>query len=323
MINRKWMGYALAIGLALMATSSRADLRYTTQMAFGEPGSERTVGQGSRTTTFVKNNDERVESVIAIGPIAMKSVTLILCQKKQVLQLDPELKIYTVSPLNAAPASLIGASNMAPGRSGPATPKAKTGTGKIVMTYAVEDKGTEKVLNLDARHSIITIQTQSSGCAGNATTTMKMEVWTAPIQTVNCPARFVGTDSSGASDAGDTDGCKVSYEFRGDVEKMKEIFSGMIVQQKLYQDDRVVMTQTLREHSLAELDPALFTVPADFRKVSEDEFNSARQSAIQKRMISNIGKAREDDTPEDEETPPDDDTGSKPKRRIRIPGLPF
>ncbi len=303
--------------LAALAPPARADVRYTTQMSFGDPAAAKKDQQGPnmRTTTFVKDNNERVETSMQMGPIQMKTVSL-------------TLKNINVGPM--MPGGMSGGSmpGMRP------KPKAAPGgaTGKVILTYTVQDMGSEKLLNLDTRHVMVTMRTQSSGCAGNSDTTMKMEVWTAPIKVLNCPERFASHEASG--DTGDGGGeCKIVTETKGDVDKIKDVFSGMIVQQKFYQGDKVTMVQSLREHSLAALDPALFAVPADFRKVTEAEFAKAQQEAMQKNMMRGMQAPEEPDEKavENDADAPEAATDAevkkeeapKKKQRIKIPGLPF
>src|SRR5207245_1884733 len=80
------------------------------------------------------------------------------------------------------------------GRGGRGRPPADTGpkgTGKMIITTDAQDLGEEEVAGVKTRHWMMSVRTQSSGCAGDADATIKMEVWTAPGITgaAPCPVK--------------------------------------------------------------------------------------------------------------------------------------
>lgn len=327
--------YIFNIGLALIllpVCTARADVRYTTEIKLGS-GPAKSDGKAEstgamRTTTFVKDNNERVESSMKIGPMQMNSVTITLCGQKRVLKLDPALKMYTSERMGAPSYSPVAASPGIPGGPKPRSSSKKKGEGKIITTFTVQDMGREKLNNLDTQHSMLTIRTQSSGCPGDSDNTMKMEMWVAPIPTVNCPDRYADGPSVLAGDGDADDGCKITYEFKGDVDAAKKLQGGMVVQMKMYDKDKVVMMQELREHSLALLDKTLFEVPADFKQVTPEQFAKMQQDAMMKAIMQGTGKDTEEAMREDAEADAEDAVEAKkeekPKRpKIKIPGLPF
>ncbi len=285
--------YTLALsGLLLtaaIASPTRADLRYTTEMKMGAPAAAGEDAQASaaaakampaiRTTTFYKNMDERIEtSMNMMGLFQSNDVTLTLCGTQESINMDPALKIYTVGPISGAP-------ELPPSDKPQKPVKAeKTGAGKMTTTFTVQDLGMEKLQNLDTRHAMVTTRVQTSGCLGTADTTFRFEVWVAPKKIAVCPERFAPSRVVAGVDGG----CSITYEVKGDAAGMQKAMSGMIVQQKFYMDDKVSMVQELRDYSEAALDASLFAVPADYKKVSKAEYDKAKAAAMQKAMMRGI-----------------------------------
>jgi len=264
---------------------ARADLRYTSQMKMGGDAAQAknaevkdAAGPTMRTTYFYKDTNERQETEMdMMGMFQSKEVILTLCEKQQTITMDPALKIYTVAPIGGAPVAQAAA---APGK--PAKAPA-TGPGKMVSTFTVKDLGTEKLQNLETRHSLVTTRIQTSGCLGESDSTFKYEVWTAPKSIKACPERYAATRTVAGPN-----GCSITYEVKGDAAAMQKAMAGMIVQQKFYMNDKVSMVQELRDWSEAALDASLFTVPADFKKVTQAEYDKAKADAMQKAMLRGI-----------------------------------
>jgi hypothetical protein len=289
---------SLAAGVLVLAPCAHADVRYTTQMTFGgmapaaPPDGATPAGMtqpAMRTTTFVKDMHERVETVMNMGPIHTNQVILTLCDKHQTIKMDPDLKIYTAAP--------IGVATFAPpmrdrGRmpTGEAMPGDKPGVGHVTMTFTTQDLGTEKVADLDAQHYKISLRTQTTGCLGDGDRTMQFEEWVAPVKGgMSCPERY-----SASRMVPNTNGCQITYDMKGDWDKMRDMQSGMVVRQKIYNGDKVIATTDLRDYSLAALDDSLFTVPTDFKEVSETDFDKAEQDAMMKHMTGGTGQAATD-----------------------------
>lgn len=274
------------IGLAL-SPSVHADIRYTTQMQMGDAGG---TGAGAapagaapaiRTTTFIKDMHERVETDMSMGPIQMHQVTLTLCDKHQNVKLDDALKIYTTSPIGVAS---FGPPSR-PGAPGHQMPEGKPGVGHVDMTFAVQDLGTEKVADLDTHHYKVSIHMQTSGCLGAGDSTMVMEEWLADVNGgLNCPERYA--ESRMVPNA---NGCQITYDMKGDWQKMRDMQGGMVVRQKIYNGDKVIMTSDMRAYSEAALDDSLFVVPADYKEVSQKDFDKAEADAMRKNMMGGMG----------------------------------
>lgn len=284
----------LLLAVAALAPA-RADLRVTSQMVMGgaDASQAKAAGPAFRTTTLYKNMDERQETTIdMMGLFQSNEVTLTLCKQQQTITMDPALKIYTVEPIG-------GAAYQPPSQ--PADKKAKavksekSGSGKMVTTFTVQDLGKEKLQNLDTRHSMVTTRVQTSGCLGDSDNTFKFEVWTAPKNIQHCPEQYAPVRTVAGAN-----GCTITYEAKGDTAAMQKAMDGMIVQQKFYMGDKVSMVQELREWSEAALDASLFTVPADYKMVTKEEYDKAKASAMQKGMMQGIKmpapQADEDDS---------------------------
>jgi hypothetical protein len=64
------------------------------------------------------------------------------------------------------------------------------------------------------------------------------------------------------------------------------VFDGMIVKMKVYdKNDKILVTQELKDYSDADLDPGLFLVPDGFKEVSAADFEQAEQGKMMKSMM--------------------------------------
>ena len=330
--------------LLLAALPSHADVRYTSMMTMGAPnqaadGAEMPAGMtmpGIRTTTFVKDMHERVETTMQMGPMKMDTVTLTLCDKHQSIKLDNALKIYTVAP--------IGVMSFGPpsGMNGHKMPEGKPGVGAVTTTLSVQDMGVEKVAQInDAHHFKLSVRNQSTGCIGQSDTTFVMEEWVAPLKGgLNCPERYAAAPRTVPNE----NGCQITYTFKGDMSKMRDIAGGMVVRMIIYGDKegtKVVAQQDLRDYSTAALDDTLFTPPADFQEVSAADFQKQESDAMRKNMMGNLGNMFKPPTDDNnanggdngnaappaqdggDQTPPPPAPEKKKKPKFKIPGLPF
>jgi hypothetical protein len=158
--------------------------------------------------------------------------------------------------------------------------------GKVISTINVKDFGEEKLpgIDLTTHHYLMTMRTQSSGCAGDSDNTTKIEMWVAPIKAgLDCPERYAPMRTTPAP-AGGQSGCQTTYEQHGDLDALKDMYMGMPVREKIYQGDRVAMELDMREYSTAALDPALFDIPSDYRELSRNDFDKTEQQAMMNSM---------------------------------------
>jgi hypothetical protein len=284
-----------AAGLTMLVLSSlaaHADVRYTTAMDMSASmKNSDTSGMGApvmSTTTYVKGSSERKETSMHMGPMQMNTVTIQKCSTHEEYKLDPVLKIYTEDPiggLNIGVPSKSPMSMMHPSRD---TSSDGGGTGQVITTVNVQDLGSEVISNLKTHHAMLTTRIQTSGCSGNNDTTMRVETWTAPIQTFSCPEQYSPSrevDSPGGSGGG----CKVTYVMHGDIEGMRSAYSGMIVQMKMYNGDKLMGVQTLSDYSQATLDESLFEIPSDYTKLSDEDYQKAESNAMMHNMLHGGG----------------------------------
>ena len=236
--------------MSLVSGMAGADVRYTLKVK--TPGSP----VESSMTTSVKGKRERMEMVTDMGTVKMTQVTLTMCDKHQTAQVDDELKIYTLTPMGAEAAKGGGAA----------------GKGEIVNTYTVKDLGKEKIAKIDAHHWMVTTRTQASGCAGNTDTTTRVELWSAPIQVLNCPDRVNYNQPN----------CQVKFTEKGDVKFMRAAYDGMIVKLISYMGEKPTSQQEIVDYSTAALADSLFNIPADYKLVTAAEWQQQQQQKMMK-----------------------------------------
>jgi hypothetical protein len=239
----------LAISL-LMALSAQADVRYTTRTKTPSSPVE------TSTTTWVKGKRQRTETVTDMGNFKSKMIMLTLCDSKQTAQVDDDLKIYVLTPMES---SQTGATD-------------KVGTGTVTNTYTVKDLGVETVAKLKAHHWMITTRSQGTGCIGTFDNTSKVEVWTAPVQVLNCPEAVSYSQPN----------CKVTFVEKGDVKGMRAAYNGMAVRMITYQGEQKSSEQEFVDYSTETLPDSLFTFPKDYKKVTQEEYQQQQQQKMMK-----------------------------------------
>lgn len=249
-----------AVALAAFASTSHADLKYTQT-------TKSSVGMGgSSVTQMIRPGAQRTETQINMGSMKMTYTTLLLCKPRQEYRIDDTAKVYTVIPSLAA-RSAAGKGSASAG---------KSGTGKMVMTYAVQSLGQEKVAGRSAAHYKVTTKMESSGCAGNSKTNMVTEYWVADIKGASACAFDPASYTPYVPPAG---GCKITFQTKGDVAALRKIFSGLVVRMKMNMGS-VVSTTEITSLSQAKLPDSLFKIPADYKKVSEQEFQKIQSQAM-------------------------------------------
>ena len=264
----------IAAMFLLVVTTAHADARYTTEMLVhghaGGPGPQIT------RTVEIKGHRERDVTTTAMGPMHMKRVTITMCDLHQTVDIDDELRIYSVeatSPLSRIP----GMAKMNhPHERG-------AGGGHVVMTSKVVDHGPEMVGKYHTRHYTVTMHIVSTGCAGNNNTTMTYDLWVAPGHLVglNCPQASQPTTQV------DNHGCKITYEMKGDYLELASIERNLPVQ-TIFRTPQGQMIMRLTDFSQAPLNASDFTIPAGYRKVSQPQFQQAEQRAMMQRMMQRM-----------------------------------
>ena len=262
-------GTLLTMGVLL----ARADVRYTQKMSAegmndGKPFSS--------TTTYQRPGAERTETMMDMGPIKQKTITLTLCATKELLTLDPDLKFYYAEPL--VPISTETTSDK------PAA-KAPKATGTIISTLvSLQDLGVQTVSGAPAHAYEVTIRTQTSGCVGKGDNTSKQQIWFGHEAADGGEAD--GCTSMAPKDPGSGgDSCRPVMIRKGNWALYDKIMRGVPVKARYFDPEGKVQAETEASDVLrAKLSPALFQVPADYKRVSESAFQKAQQKAMMKRM---------------------------------------
>lgn len=244
-----------------LASATLADHTVTMRTTMADQSAQ---GMKMTSVTRTKNKRQRIEDTTEMSGFKMSQVRLVMCDLEQEAQLDPENKIYTVRSLNPT-ASLNPKGEQKMGQ----------GTGKISTHVKVTDKGLEKVAQKDARHWIVESKSVGTGCVGTFDYSTTREFWTSDLPAFTCPVL------NGTWTKQTIDGCQVSNELTGDVEKFKQSYSHDVVKEIFYLDGKASMTREMVDFSLAELDQALFTLDG-YKEVSESEFQAAQQQKMMK-----------------------------------------
>jgi len=332
MYHKRIAAAAWIASCSLLAPSAHADVRYTTVMSMNG-GDASAKSMAMEMTYYVKGSRERQETSINAGMFTMKNVSITQCDTNQELQVDELQKVYTAKSLSSGISSFIpappsggpGGMRRGLGKKSTETP----GTGTVDSSFSTQDLGKEKVNGFDTHHYMMTIHTKTTGCAGNEDRNMKMEMWVAPntLGRLDCPTRF--QPSSPTLPTTEDNPCKITTHFSGDMSGMRNMFAHLIVKQIIYNDDKPMMTIEVKDYSASTQDPALFAVPTDFKKVSQDEFQKAQTRNMMKQFGGGAGMPKMPaDLPDADDKPTADDekgptihTGDSPNIEIPQPDI--
>lgn len=216
--------------------------------------------------TRTKDKRQRIEDTTEMSGFKMVQTRLMMCDLEQEAQLDPENKIYTVRSLN--PTSSFNPT-------GKNNDKITKGTGKVTTNFKVQDKGMEKVAQVDAHHWIVDTHTKGEGCIGNFDFSSTREFWTSNLPSFSCPMM------SGSWKNQTINECSLTNTMTGDVDLFFQASSKAVVKEIFYANGKPNMTRELVDFSTAELDPSLFSLDG-YRKVSDAEFQQAQQQKMMK-----------------------------------------
>ncbi|HEY4001574.1 MAG TPA: hypothetical protein VGO93_22055 [Candidatus Xenobia bacterium] len=263
------------VGAALVALCvgpASADLKYTMTTSVN--------GMQMGSTTYVQGMRQRVETRMTMGPMHVKTVMLTLCDKHQSVQIDDDIKMYTVSAINSNPSAMP---SMPMAGMHQTAPPCTGGTGRVEMTYGVQDLGTEKVHGLEARHVKLSMHVKSSGCAGNDDKTTDMEEWVSNVKGFSCP-EFTAPQRSGKNSTG----CDITYVTHGDMAKVGSLLAGMPVRVKMQMGSGQTFEQELSDYSEAPLDGGLFALPSDYRQVTQAQYEAAEAEKMMQQMKQGV-----------------------------------
>lgn len=279
-LNRGWM---LAAGV-LLASSARADVRYTQETRMADE--QNAANSTSLITRSVSPVGERTDVTSIFGEIRIDQTTIRLCEKNQEIQLNSGLKIYTLKPLNetkpAQPADHTANTER---------DKNEKGTGKIVTNYIVKDLGEEMVANFKTHHYMVTTELKFSGCIGDNTMESKVEVWVSDVKEASpCAQKSDPTDAYASLSQ---DNCKLSFEQKGDIAAYAKAFDGILMRQKIYDGDKVLMVQEVTSFSQAKLGEELFAVPAGYKQVTPEQLQTQQATEMMNAMMAGDASADE------------------------------
>jgi hypothetical protein len=268
---------------------AHADLKWTEVMTFGagQKAGAGEDGPGKMTMTtnkWVKREATRSETSFSVGPMQMTNADIMRCDTKETVLLDADLKMYAIVPASAGGAAMgmPGMGNIL------GAPKGKAGRGTSVTEVLVQDLGKETINTIETRHYSVKMKNTATGCAGNGTTESTMEMWVADIR---MPALCQQVDyKTGLSAALRQDAsCDITSEIKGDTTALQKVYDGFVMRMKMggvggapgFLKEVTMLSQ-------AELDETPFTIPADWKKVSEKQLQDAKQKAMMKKMMEGM-----------------------------------
>jgi hypothetical protein len=306
---------ALLLTCALLA-AAHADIKYTQTMTVG---GDQDATPMMHSAHYVAPGKERNETEMSMGNFKSKEAIVTICQPYQIIHIDDALKIYAITDERSG--TTAGVPPMM-GNRGQSHEKA--GTGKIAINVKVTDLKSEKVAGWDTKHYMVEMHTQSSGCVGDGSSDMKMELWVANVKDAHgCKPNVDYGTLLGRREGGK---CKVTYETTGDYARLAGIWDGLVMRQKMYdKDGKVMMIQEITSLSQAKLDDSVFAIPNGYTKLSLADYNKQRQQAMMQAMMGGAGN----DNASDNNDNGNDQNGDQDKKQkgkkhgFHIPGLPF
>jgi len=279
-----------------MSPAAHADLTWTevTTMGGGRGGFSMT------TTNIATKDGKRTETIMKMGPMTMDNVDVDRCLENKHYVLAPDLKLYAESGDAGAMPSMPGMGSRPGGMGGPpmggmpGMPPAPVGppqTGTDTVDAEVQDLGTEKVAGFDTEHYQVTMTTTTTGCSGNGTEKVQMETWVADIP---MPAPCMTPDAEhflkgNLHAARGNSPCDSKMTFTGNVDAMRKAFGGLVMRMKMQIGDKgsFVKEVTMLSQAAVTTDPT--AIPADWKEVSVQELDQAKQRAMMQAMMGGMG----------------------------------
>jgi hypothetical protein len=304
---------AMLMTCALLA-AAHADIKYTQTMTLG---GDQDAAPMMHSAHFVAPGKERNDTEMSMGNFKSKEAIVTICQPHQVIHVDDALKIYAIDD------NTSGAPSAPPMMGNHGQSHEKAGTGKIAIDVKVTDLKPEKVAGWDTKHYMVEMHTQSSGCVGDGSSDIKMELWVADVKDAHgCKANVDYSALLGRREGGK---CKVTYETTGDFARLAGIWDGLVMRQKMYdKDGKVTMIQEITSLSQAKLDDSVFAIPSGYTKLSLEDYNKQRQQAMMQAMMGGGNDSAGDDGNKNNDQNDDQDKKQKGKHHgFHIPGLPF
>ncbi len=255
-----------------------ADIKYTQEMSMAGQNDGKPF---STTTIYRTKGADRTESSTSMGTFQQSSVTISSCSKKQIITLDPTLKIYYVTPIN------VNASGDGCGVSTPVVKGTKTGTMTSTL-ISFKSLGIQKVGNVNTNAYELIMRMQTAGCMGNSDMTTKQHLYMAKNILLGDGDRGC---TSVTNDCGvtSTGGCNPKFIRKGNWTAYNKIMQGLSLRSLTFAKPTDATPQsemTIKGISRAKLSPSLFTIPAGFKKLSQTDFQQEQSKAMMEKMTA-------------------------------------
>jgi hypothetical protein len=228
------------------------------------------MGHTMENTVYVKGARQRTEEAGMMGMPG--TTTIVQCDQKRIITINVCTKTYMITPMDemAGPAMSPSAA-MAAGAAAEQADRGAPQKGGVVtiVNSAIDTKEREKMFGLEARHikSSMSMEPSPDACSK---TSMKMErdgwyVSLSPHFTCEAgPHRFAAGMGGGR---GPRPACRDAYRMKGGSTyqgfPLKETITYMA------EGHPFTMTEEVTELSTANLNPALFDIPAGYRQVND------------------------------------------------------
>lgn len=281
-----------------MLSAARADVEYTTVISTKMSGAMKPM---TTSTTLLKEGLERVDSKVDMGMFKQSEGVVTNVPRREYTHIDTALKIYVVEPFGSGGKSAISST-----RSASSTPKPalnKTKKSHLVLTVGAQFLGTVKMLKLDARHYKTSMRMTVTGDCGNSDNSMKAENWMADVKLPTLRIPGDGSENFGGFTAPESDGCAVTIENKGDTKGFEAAQKGLALKSIFFDTKgNPTMQSEITMLSFAVLKDSEFAPPADFKKMTRDAYDKARQKAMMgafspgamQEMMKNQGDSSDD-----------------------------
>ncbi len=230
------------------AQATFADLKIKSKMTMS--------GQSYENTTYIKGKRQRAETTNGM------MVNITQCDLRRAIQMNPATKTFIINEFGK-----IEPSEPSAGQKVASQPVTKGG--KVVTTINIKDTGErKKMFGYDARHLIITMDTQSSPDAcSKGDSKMELDGWYIDFGVgFECDEQY----TTNRNPVTTTGGCQDKFEFRqsGSGKRGYAVYEKMTMFDENGKESMTMVTEVV-ELSKATLTAGLFEVPKDYREVSD------------------------------------------------------
>lgn len=222
-------------------------------------------GQSMQSTTMIKGQRERSETIIDAGAYTMSTVSITQCDMKRTIQINDRARKYLITPMDD------GLSNSSTSTSGARTSSPATRGGVVTMTVNTVDTGERKeIMGFTARHiKRTTIMESSADACSQQKMKIETDGWYINLEYgLSCPTNR----SSYTDPAATTGGCRDRYVYKSTgpanvgypLQETTTIYGA---------DGSVTMTTTkeVQEISRQPLEAGLFDIPAGYSEARDQQ----------------------------------------------------